>query len=231
MVFRKTSMALAIAMIATGWATADTIVVEGRLLRDVYVIEGADFYQILDPIEGTVQEVSKKRMSVRPPQLTEDPAQRDALRTQWEEARDRREKRAERQADLEADVREMRLKSVQEEQEQLTDIQRQLQRREAYRRSMAHRQRVAERNAFVREQRAALLAAQAPPEPPVQPDPFMDDGFPVPPGPRDDVPQDTADDWQRMQAEAYYWEAAADRRDGGHALLPEPGRRPRSTRS
>ena len=82
----------------------DAIRVDKEWLQDVYVIETAQFYRVLNPKDGTVKEISKKRQDISAPQWTKDTAARTRLKEQWEKAAKDRAALDAREAELRADL-------------------------------------------------------------------------------------------------------------------------------
>jgi len=104
----RMGMALAATVaLAAGSASADSIRVGTQWHVDVYVVESSQFYQILFPETGEVDKVSKKRSDVGKPRLTQDAAERAALKQRWEKANERDTRVQGRQTELRTGSREL----------------------------------------------------------------------------------------------------------------------------
>ena len=89
----STKLLLLIIMSIIGVVYADSMVVSGEKLDNVYIGETSTYYIVKNPKDGSFQTISKKRMDIRKPIQSDD---RKELLKQWEakraEPKDNKEK-------------------------------------------------------------------------------------------------------------------------------------------
>lgn len=103
----RISAAFAVAFAWGATAAADSIRIDDVWHQDVYIVEDAQFYHVLNPRDGTSISVSKKRQDISAPRLSRDEAERDKLKAAWEVAS--KERKAAEARDIELRVRDTNL--------------------------------------------------------------------------------------------------------------------------
>jgi hypothetical protein len=92
---RFISVALA-SIVVSGLSAADSIVFDGKRVKDVVVRQDANFYYVQDPRSGKTTKLSKKRSDVRDIVIETDDSARQVLITEFDKVRAEAEGSAER---------------------------------------------------------------------------------------------------------------------------------------
>ena len=66
-----------------GICAADSIILDGKTLENVYIREGASMYYVQIPADGSVVSVPKSSVTASDVRIADDVAERDALRREW----------------------------------------------------------------------------------------------------------------------------------------------------
>lgn len=223
---RPLSIIIAGAAMLSAWAIpagADSMRVDTDWHVDVYIGESGQFYHILNPKDGSVVQVSKKRKDISAPRLSKDPAERAKLKSDWEAAAKAREKADSRETELRVQTRALsqpdmetlqprparRVLSPEEEAAEAAEWQRVLDERRAV---MEERQRILNERAGIYEpvpEEEMPVESEAPLAEEAAGDP---NAAPAPPGPRaqpertaqPEAPTPSQEEIEQMAAEPYF---------------------------